>query len=473
MRISKNAFTNLAASMIGFGVLIGLAFPFAVLPVGVPSSLALSPVFFSFTVIAGVLVGAVNIFLARLLVRPRLTLMARRMGEVEAELTEATYTGDWSRCDPQRCGLPVDSADEFGTAGAAFNRLLLALSESHKVETRLSEFTSAMSAELDVKAICQAAIASFRRDLGAAGVAIIGGTGETLEVLASHGLDTPELLVESDLVRNAIRSLKADSMSLPEHLVIDAAVAKMRVQHVIVHPLVLKSTAIGAVVLAASSEVPASAQSLGPLFVRTLTVALANAQSHEQIRRIASLDPLTGVLNRRAGLARLEQEFKRAELRERPLGVIMVDIDHFKRVNDVHGHLTGDVVLKNTADAVSSALRRDDFLIRYGGEEFLVVLPGGAAADVHVIAERIRAAAQKQLVDVGGAEISTTISAGSCSTDALGARDAMDLIARADEALLAAKATGRNRVVAASRRPGDANAGRPAERIVSLAAPSA
>jgi len=127
MRISKNAFTNLAASMIGFGVLIGLAFPFAVLPVGVPSSLALSPVFFSFTVMAGVLVGAVNIFLARLLVRPRLTLMARRMGEVEAELTEATYTGDWSRCDPQRCGLPVDSADEFGTAGAAFNRLLLAL----------------------------------------------------------------------------------------------------------------------------------------------------------------------------------------------------------------------------------------------------------------------------------------------------------------------------------------------------------
>ena len=179
--------------MIGFGVLIGLAFPFAVLSVGVPSSVALSPVFFSFTVTAGVLVGAVNILLARLLVRPRLTLMARRMGEVEAELTEATYTGDSSRCDPQRCGLPVDSADEFGTAGVAFNRLLLALSESHKVDAP-SEFTSAMSAELDVKAICQAAIATFRRDLGAAGVAIIGGTGEKLEVLASHGLGTPELL---------------------------------------------------------------------------------------------------------------------------------------------------------------------------------------------------------------------------------------------------------------------------------------
>ena len=178
-------------------------------------------------------------------------------------------------------------------------------------------------------------------------------------------------------------------MSLPEHLVIDAAVAKMRVQHVIVHPLVLKSTAIGTVVLAASSECRREPQSLGPLFVRTLTVALANAQSHEGIRRIASLDPLTGVLNRRAGWP-VSIRSSAAELRGHPLGVIMVDIDHFKRVNDVHGHLTGDVVLKNTADTVSSALRRDDFLIRYGGEEFLAVLPGAAAADVHVIAERIR-----------------------------------------------------------------------------------
>jgi len=470
MRISKNAFSNLAASMIAFGVLIGLVFPFAVLPVGVPSSVALSPVFFCFTVSAGVIVGAVNISLARWLVRPRLTLMARRMGEVEQELKEATYTGDWSRCDPQRCGLPADSADEFGVVGASFNRLLEALAESHQVETRLSEFTQAMSAELDVEAICQAAIASFRRDLRATGVAVIGDTGDRLEVLASHGLDAPHLLVESDLVRHAVRSLKADSMTLPEHLVIDAAVAKMRAQHVIVHPLVLKSTAIGAVVLAASSEIPRSAQALGPLFVRTLTVALSNALSHQHIRRIASLDPLTGVLNRRAGLLRLDQEFESAASRGRPLGVVMVDLDHFKRINDRYGHLTGDGVLKQMAEAASGVLRREDILVRYGGEEFLAVLPGAGASDATIIAERIRAAVERHMVDVGGIEVFATVSAGSCSTDELTVRGAMDLVARADEALLTAKATGRNRVVSANRRPAVAGRAGPADAPAALPA---
>jgi diguanylate cyclase (GGDEF)-like protein len=390
-----------------------------------------------------------NILLARYLVRPRLKLMARKMGAVEEGLKEATYTGDWTKCDPDECALPVDSEDEFGAAAAAFNRVLHALAESHKVETRISDFTSAMSAELDVSAICQAAIDSFRRDLGAAGVAIIGGGAGALEVLASHGLSNPESLIESDLVRSAIRSLSADSMSMPEHLVIDAAVARLTPQHVVVYPLVLESTAIGAVVLASSNEVPASAQALGPLFIRTLSVALSNALSHESIRRIASLDPLTGVLNRRSGLSRLHQEYRRAAQRGRPLGVIMSDIDHFKKVNDVHGHLAGDAVLKEVAEEVSRVLRRDDFLVRYGGEEFLVVLPGAGARDVELIAERIRAAAEACVVRTDALELSVTLSLGFGSTDELDVEDEMDLVSRADDALLSAKATGRNRTAAA------------------------
>jgi len=174
MRLSRNAFTNLATSMVGFGILIGLAFPFAILAVGLPAASVLSAPFFAFTVVAGVLVGGVNIVLASVLVRPRLRLLAARMAQVEAGITDATYSGDWTKCDPEHCALPVESEDEFGAAAAAFNRLLVALSQSHRVETRLSGFTQAMSSGLDVEAICQAAIDSFRQDLGAAGVAIIG-----------------------------------------------------------------------------------------------------------------------------------------------------------------------------------------------------------------------------------------------------------------------------------------------------------
>lgn len=449
MRISKNAFTNLAVSMIGFGVVIGIVFPFAVLAVGVPASQALTPGFFAFTVCAGVLVGGFNILLARLLVRPRLRLMARRMGEVEEGLKEATYTGDWTRCDPDECALPVDSEDEFGSAAAAFNRLLRALAESHKVEARISDFTNAMSAELDVQAICQSAIGSFRRDLGAAGVAIIADSGGTLDVLASHGLSDPRSLVDSDLVRSAIRSLHSDSMNMPEHLVIDAAVARLKAQHVIVYPLVIESTAIGAVVLASCGEVPASAQALGPMLIRTLSVALSNALSHESIRRIASIDGLTGVLNRREGLTRLEQAYRRSVIQQLPLGVIMVDIDHFKQVNDLHGHLAGDAVLREVAIAVGDVLRREDFLIRYGGEEFLAVLPGAGVNVIGVIAERIRAAAERQVIEVDGSDVSVTLSAGFATTDTLQVTGGMDLVGRADEALLIAKRTGRNRAISA------------------------
>lgn len=449
MRISKNAFTNLAVAMVGFGVVIGFGFPFAVLAVGVPASTALAPGFFLFTVAAGFLVGGVNIVLTGCLVRPRLKLMARRMGEVEVGLKEATYTGDWTRCDPDECALPVDSEDEFGAAAAAFNRLLQALAESHLVEARIADFMSAMSAELDVGAICQAAIDSFRRDLGAAGVAIIGDLGGRMEVLASHGLSDPQSMIESDLVRGAIRSLHSDSMSMPEHLIIDAAVAKLNAQHVIVYPLVIESAAIGAVVLASSDVVPASAQALGPLFIRTLSVALSNALSHESIRRIASIDGLTGVLNRREGLDRLDQAFQRSVRNREPLGVIMVDLDHFKTVNDVHGHLAGDAVLKAVAGAVGDVLRHGDFLIRYGGEEFLAVLPGAGAGAIAVIAERVRAAAEQRAVEADGVGVAVTLSAGYATTDDLSAADAMDLVGRADEALLVAKRTGRNRAVAA------------------------
>jgi diguanylate cyclase (GGDEF)-like protein len=444
VRISKNAFTNLAASMIGFGIVIGVVFPFAVLAVGVPRADALSPGFFAFTVCAGILVGAVNIGLARLLVRPRLRLMADRMRDVESGLKEATYTGDWSKCDPDQCSLPVDSVDEFGAAAEAFNSLLYALAESHQVEIQISDFTHAMSAELDVTAICQAAIDTFRRDLGAAGVAIIGDRGGELEVLASYGIADPATLTETDLVRGVMRTLRADSMDMPENLVIDAAIARLRPRHVVVHPLVLKSEAIGAVVLASATEMPSSAQALGPMFIRTLTVALSNALSHESMRRIASIDPLTGILNRRAGLSRLTQEYARSLRREQSLGVIMADIDHFKKVNDAYGHLAGDAVLRKVADVVAGVLRRDDFLIRYGGEEFLVVLPGARSKDVEIIAERICSHAEREVVEVEGVEISVTLSAGFGSTDDLAVADEMDLVARADEALLSAKRGGRN-----------------------------
>ena len=450
MRFFRNSFSNLGMSMIGFGTLIGLVFPFAVLPAGVPAVIAFSPRFFGFTIVAGFLVGLMNILFARILVRPRLKHMAERMRNVEEGIREATYTGDWSKCDPDECSITIDTEDEFGVVASSFNRLLVALSQSHEVETRISSFTGAMSAQLDVSSTCEAAIDYFRSDLGAIAVAILGDSGSGLTVLANHGIGDPDRLPRTDLVRRAMASLSVESMRLPEHLLSDAALATVRPEQVDVYPLVVHGQAIGAVVLASAQEVPNAAHALGPLFIRTLAVALSNALSHQSIQRIASLDPLLGILNRRAGLTRLREMYSRHVVGERPLGVVMIDIDHFKSVNDTHGHLAGDAVLKSVVATARESLRSDDLLIRYGGEELLVVLPGTDADGAAAIAERLRTAAAERRIPFEGSLISITVSAGFGSTSELQVGNEMDLVALADEALYAAKRAGRNQVIRAA-----------------------
>jgi len=107
-----------------------------------------------------------------------------------------------------------------------------------------------------------------------------------------------------------------------------------------------------------------------------LAVALNNSLNHQDLQRVAALDPLTGVYNRRFGLQRLTEEFGRSVRSGDPLGVLMLDLDHFKAVNDTYGHLVGDRVLQTVVRAARQILREGDVLLRYGGEEFIIVLPG-------------------------------------------------------------------------------------------------
>ena len=163
---------------------------------------------------------------------------------------------------------------------------------------------------------------------------------------------------------------------------------------------------------------------------------------HDDLRHAADHDALTGLLNR-TGLARLNEELEtRERLQGFPYVLVLLDVDHFKQINDHHGHLFGDRALRSVADAVSRAIRSDDIAVRYGGEEFLVVLPNtrlDAGADV---AERIRLQ-----VLAAGLPVPLTVSVGIADGDP--ARDSLEgVLDRADQALYRAKSSGRNRVVA-------------------------
>ncbi len=131
------------------------------------------------------------------------------------------------------------------------------------------------------------------------------------------------------------------------------------------------------------------------------------------------------------------------------MGVLSLDLDHFKAVNDEHGHLAGDRVLRETALVVRTALREGDVLIRTGGEEFLVLLPGASAADVSEIGERIRLAVASARVPVATTEVSVTVSLGGASTTDRSISSTEMLLATSDAALYASKHSGRNRLTVA------------------------
>jgi diguanylate cyclase (GGDEF)-like protein len=165
----------------------------------------------------------------------------------------------------------------------------------------------------------------------------------------------------------------------------------------------------------------------------------------EQLRIEATHDVLTGTLNRRAILSLLERQAAQATRHPSQVGILLLDLDHFKKVNDSHGHTTGDDVLTETAKRLAAPLRRYDALGRYGGEEFLIVLPRCDLERTAEIAERVRLSVSTTPIDTSAGKIAITASIGAAAMDH-GPVSAHELIQRADQALYDAKALGRNRV---------------------------
>jgi two-component system cell cycle response regulator len=164
----------------------------------------------------------------------------------------------------------------------------------------------------------------------------------------------------------------------------------------------------------------------------------------EELRHEATRDPLTGLWNRRMILEQLAREFHRAMRDGHAIAVTVADLDHFKDVNDRHGHAMGDAALRAASERLRSVLRSYDFIGRYGGEEFLIILPGCEPHLALSIAERARRAMSSPLV-VDGKELNLSVSLGvACSTP--DTTDPSALIHAADQALYRAKAAGRDRI---------------------------
>jgi diguanylate cyclase (GGDEF)-like protein/PAS domain S-box-containing protein len=218
-------------------------------------------------------------------------------------------------------------------------------------------------------------------------------------------------------------------------------------------PILAQGETLGILHLQATDDVPqmnASELSFKTTFAAQVGLSIANIRLREALRTQSVRDALTGLYNRRYLEETLEREMRRAARAEQSLGILMIDLDHFKNFNDTYGHDAGDAVLRETGASLTKGIRAEDFVCRFGGEEFVVILPTADPETSRTRAERLRTKMRELTIMYQGKSLGmVTISVGVAAFPAHGTSP-KELMAAADAALYEAKRGGRDKVVVAS-----------------------
>jgi diguanylate cyclase (GGDEF)-like protein len=254
------------------------------------------------------------------------------------------------------------------------------------------------------------------------------------------------------VVRDYLPALIHDTHKGPDLAVLGLPIELENARSAVVAPLLLGDEVLGLLSLRASRTAAfvEADKRLLMSFANTTTAALQNAMLHAEVQRLAMTDSLTSVYNRRGFFEFGKREIERAARFGRPVSALMVDVDYFKEINDTYGHTEGDHVLRILAGRLRSIIREIDVLGRYGGDEFVILLPETDSETACIVAERIRQRIAEHIVinevnEAGQVELSMTASLGVASQAAT-VQDINSLIKRADTAAYVAKQKGRNRV---------------------------
>ena len=452
-RLSKSILFDQFIWMMISGFVAGLVFPFFIALLGIPAEKVMTPLFFGASILAGLGMGLLNFGLVHFVTRPTLQELGEKMDKVRRRLDEQMVADASSKMDAclneNDCIVHIASRDELGQVASSFNQLVQTLREAFEIQHSYHRFSDAVNSTLELKALGEKVmdiLIDFRVGHAMA-ILVLDKEYDALKPVYAQGIEAAERLAHNDRVLRAYEKGDSLSLELPLDVEVDAVLAKVTPRFVDILPIEFKGMRMGVLVLARLQPLDKKVQMILALMQKGLGLAVRNALTHEEIQRIAVLDGLTGIYNRRFGMQRLHEEFVRAQRQETPIGLIMVDIDHFKSINDTYGHQVGDRAIKLVVKLAKSVLREGDILVRYGGEEFMIVLPGAAMEDAIAIAERLRHQVAEAQLQHGDQVIKLTISLGVAAYPELDVNNENELIALADEALYAAKESGRNRVV--------------------------
>ena len=327
--------------------------------------------------------------------------------------------------------VEVHSRDELGELASAFNTMTRGLREREGLK-----LTLALSETLELEEVLERLLDSLGRAVKFDEAAVLIKTRDGMDVIVTRG---PRGKDESRRI-------------IPSSAYVDRAMATLHPalnpgRQMLALPLIQRGIVIGVVCLESHFGYDQATTRLAFSLTQPAAMAVENARLFDEVNRLATIDGLTGTYNRRHFMELAQLAFDSARRFGQPLTAMMLDVDHFKSVNDRFGHHVGDQVLRALADRCRSALRSIDVLGRYGGEEFAILLPGTTRQQASkVLAERIRRRVAEEPIETDTGPVEVTISVGVAAMDAsaLGPNDVFKL---ADAALYDAKQRGRNRVI--------------------------
>jgi diguanylate cyclase (GGDEF)-like protein len=452
-RKRQDVFRILFLSMVAFGFIMGVAFP-PLVKVYFNDARSISIIFSLMCIAAGITVGVANYILFTLVISKELRFLVKGMNQVNEQISAAMFS---KQPHVGSYEIEVKTNDMIGQVTQAFNTMSKTVEQRFTHEASLRDIISNLSASIDLDTTSSIILNYFIETTCITTGLLYGKIEDEMILLSSHDVDTDAKLPRKletwqGLISDTIDSGKIHTINTEasgfDWISITTPLGTLRPKSIRIIPLIADKSTVGLVIASCgTSDVPETIQQETlKTYSSYMAPYLQNALLHNKIHEMASYDSLTKVLNRRFGWIRLEEEFSASLRHQSDLSAIMLDIDKFKQVNDTYGHEAGDMVLKNVASTIALNLRNEEVVCRYGGEEFLIILPMANLNKAGLVAERLRFMIEQQTCHYKDKVILVTISLGVSSLSSLVSQNENDLINTADTALYHAKHMGRNQV---------------------------
>ncbi|MFP3984181.1 MAG: GGDEF domain-containing protein [Desulfurivibrionaceae bacterium] len=450
-RRRRSVLRILFVSMLGFGVFVGLIFPpFAKIVLDAPDAISLR--FMVMCITAGLIVGIVNFLLFKILVSRELEYLARGMEHVNKEIGKGLCGRSNMVRDAQ---LNISSEDIIGDVVQAFNSMSKTIVNRFNQDQLLRDLMSRLSSSVNLSDSSRIILEGFIEATGSYGGVLYARVEQDLELQAVDGIDSPGelpgIVQESDgPVDKAICSGQVvDIMSGEEKgewVTVSTPLADFKPEKIKIVPLQLEKNTIALVVLIPGREADKETECKVEDLRNSLTPYLENIILYQKIQELAAIDSLTGIYNRRLGEQRLEEALTLCDRKNLPLNLLMLDIDHFKQINDSYGHVAGDAVLKELAGYLKESLRKEEIACRFGGEEFLIIMPNTKVEEAISLAHRLRRGVETMDIKWGDTSLKISTSIGIANWPVIQTQNTDALIKAVDDALYFAKEKGRNLV---------------------------